>query len=295
MSRSASRHTTRFSRRRPDHAGGRASDRAGPPPCRSRARTSANHSKSSGGSTASTTTAGGRPRPASHAAAKSKPPRCGSARITPLPASSALGDVLEADRGDARLHRAARVGRQAEQLQPVAAVRRERVRHRALEREAFERAAGGALEVAAHDPAAAHEERREQPAGGLGDRQPRRPTARRWRRRRPCGTRRTTARPSARRQGRLRRAARTARRSAARSALRHRLACRDDRRRCAGRWCRARRKLGPRRQVGRLAPHLHEPLHRGHGHQHDHDPEHRHEDVEVRARCRAAPSARRVP
>ena len=86
MSRSESRHTTRFSRstRITPAAADGPSGITSMPMAR---RTSANHSKSSGGSTDSTTTAGGSPRPASHAAAKSKPPRCGNARITPLPAS----------------------------------------------------------------------------------------------------------------------------------------------------------------------------------------------------------------
>ena len=80
---------------------------------------------------------GGSPRPASQAAAKSQPPRCGSARITPVARIEPGVDVLEPDRGDAVLDRAAARRGEPEQLEPVAAVRGERVRDGSLERDAL--------------------------------------------------------------------------------------------------------------------------------------------------------------
>ena len=79
-----------------------------------------------------------RPRPASHAAAKSKPPRCGQREDHAV----ALGErgrrcAPSPTRVEARLDRPLRVARQPEQLEPVAAVRGERVRHRAVERAAL--------------------------------------------------------------------------------------------------------------------------------------------------------------
>ena len=52
------------------------------------------------------------------------------------------------------------------------------------------------------------------------------------------------------------------------------------RRRSLGRRWRAREEARSGGQVGRLAPHLHEAVHRGDRHEHDHDPEHRHQHVE---------------
>ena len=57
------------------------------------------------------------------------------------------------------------------------------------------------------------------------------------------------------------------------------------------RWWRVRRRTFGRR----LAPHLHEALHRGERGEHQHDPEHRHEDVEGEARRRGARAARPAP
>ena len=50
-----------------------------------------------------------------------------------------------------------------------------------------------------------------------------------------------------------------------------------------GRWWRAREEARAGGQVRRLAPHLHEAVHRGDRHEHDHDPEHRHQHVEREA------------
>ena len=63
-------------------------------------------------------------RSAIHAPPHSHPPRCGSARITPLPAREAGLDVLEALDREVRGDRArAHLGRQPEHLEPVATVR----------------------------------------------------------------------------------------------------------------------------------------------------------------------------
>ena len=258
-------------------------------------RTPANHSNSSGGSTGSTTTVGATPRPASHAAAKSKPPRCGSARITPLPASIASAMCSQPIGVEAGLHRDARVARQAEQLEPVAAVRRERVGHRAVERAALRASAGGALEVARDEPPAAGQERRDRATGRLGDRAS--PPARAPRSRRAAAPRYAkydarsvfTGRARGRGgQGRLRRAgARLATRFTARVGAALLAPAGQHRHPVAVVHRRVRRAPVPRleelragRKVRRLAPHLDEPLHRGDRHEHDHHPERGDEQVE---------------
>ena len=71
-----------------------------------------------------------------------------------------------------RLDRAPSVRGQAEELEPVAAVRRERVGHGTLEREPVERAVGGPTQVALDDATPLTEERCEHPTGRLRDGEP---------------------------------------------------------------------------------------------------------------------------
>ena len=159
-SRSQSRHTIRFA----FSARSTAAPASGPSGTTSipiASRTSANHANSSGGSTGSTTTVGATPRPASHAAAKSKPPRCGSARMSPLPAASAASmcsQPIASKRGSTDCRG---VRGQPEELEPVPPVRGERVRHRALQLATLEPARGRASEVAGDESTPPGEERRE--------------------------------------------------------------------------------------------------------------------------------------
>ena len=62
-------------------------------------RNSAKNSNSDGGWTGSTTTVTWRPITwVSQNPAHSQPPRCGSTRMTPVPAASAVGDVVRSPR-----------------------------------------------------------------------------------------------------------------------------------------------------------------------------------------------------
>ena len=102
-------------------------------------RRSANHSNSSGGSSGSTTTVILKPWSVIHRPAHSHPPRCGSARITPLPPSSASVTWWQPSIENAALDCALRQRRQPEALHVVAGVAVERCLRRDAQRGAGER------------------------------------------------------------------------------------------------------------------------------------------------------------
>ena len=176
---SCARRRTRPRPRRPRGRGRRAGRRSGwPSSARSTAapasgpsgttsmpiasRTPANHSKSSGGSTGSTTTVGATPRPASHVAGEVEPAEVREGEDHPRPGGERRLDVLPAHRVEAGLDRLA-ARHVAAGTARASSGRTTRTCPTTARSSAApcEPSVGRALQVAGHEPPALSEERRE--------------------------------------------------------------------------------------------------------------------------------------